>query len=90
MEGVDWGRIVRAVLGVYVAVSVVGFVIGFSLAGGSGGRRLVAGLIGVAMGWLLVWFVILLVAVPRAIWATAHRTAQVEPIPPPRGSGRSG
>lgn len=75
--------VVGAILGGYVAVSVVGFVIGFGVAGGPLGRRLTGGSIGVAMGWLLLWFLTVLVGVSRAVWATAHHASRVQPIPPP-------
>jgi hypothetical protein len=82
-------RVVRAILGAYAVVSIVGFIVGFALAGDPAGRRLTVGFIGVAMGWLLLRFLTLLVGVTRAVWATAHYTSQVQPIRPPGSERRS-
>ena len=76
-------RLGRGVLLAYAGVSMLGFGVGFALAGGSAGRRLGLGFVGVAMSWLLIWFVTMVVVVARAGWATAHYAERVRPISPP-------
>lgn len=64
----------------YATASVAGFCAGYALSSGPAGRRLGLGFVGVALGWLLLWFLVVAVLSVRAAWATAHYAERVRPI----------
>jgi hypothetical protein len=59
--------LLRYVLVGYVALMVVGFVVGYAAAGGSTLHRLVAGAVGLFIVMALVWFVTLLLRVGQSV-----------------------
>jgi hypothetical protein len=82
-DGSQHPRLARVIPPAYAAASLIGFGLGFVLAAGSTGRRVGHGFVGVAMSWLLVWFVVVIVLAARAAWTTAHYPKRVRPISPP-------
>lgn len=64
-------KLLRYVLLGYIAIMIVGFVIGYAVVGGSALHRLIAGGIGLLIAMALVWFVTLVLRVGLSIRSLA-------------------
>lgn len=69
-------HVLRAMGAVYAFVTVAGFAVGFLASSGTTGARLGFGLLGVAVGWVLVWLVVLVMNVARGTKRALGRPAR--------------
>ena len=73
--------LLRAMVVAYVVVGAAGFAVGQLLSGGSTEQRLGYGLLGIAAGWVLIWF---LIHVTLIVYGT-RSALKPQPQPPPKG-----